>query len=192
MWTEGGVVNGAMGILRHLIVNPADSSVDTDGIRPVVALVEMQNFKCTNPLVPSQPKLVPIRMCTHEWTVGHGKYLQACSRTQLPLELAWAITIHKSQGLTIGPGHNIQKVVIDVGATEHWAPGLLYVAVSRANNLGCIAFDPIRITECGQIERLDFYAIERFTRLNSSNGSQKTFAHLRHLDAMQASRRQHN
>ena len=192
MWTEGGVVNGAMGILRHLVVDPADNSVDTDGIRPVVALVEMDNFKCANPLVPSQPKLVPIRMCTHEWTVGHGKYSQACSRTQLPLELAWAITIHKSQGLTIGPGHNIQKVVIDVGATEHWAPGLLYVAVSRANNLGCIAFDPIRITECGQIEHLDFYAIERFARLNSSNGSQKTFAHLRHLNAMQDSRRQQN
>ena len=58
MWTEGGVVNGAMGILRHLVVDPADNSVDTDGIRPVVALVEMDNFKCANPLVPSQPKLV--------------------------------------------------------------------------------------------------------------------------------------
>ena len=33
------VINGAMGILRHVIVNPAD----TDGIRPVVALVEMDN-----------------------------------------------------------------------------------------------------------------------------------------------------
>ena len=47
MWTEGGVANGAMGILRHLIVNPADSSADTDGIRPVVALVEMENLSAS-------------------------------------------------------------------------------------------------------------------------------------------------
>ena len=49
------------------------------------------------------------------------------SFTQYPLRLAWAITIHKSQGLTF------EKAVIDAG--EAFAPGQVYVALSRCTNL---------------------------------------------------------
>lgn len=50
------------------------------------------------------------------------------SFTQYPLRLAWAVTIHKSQGLTF------EKVIIDAGAA--FAPGQVYVALSRCTNLG--------------------------------------------------------
>ena len=44
-----------------------------------------------------------------------------------PLKLAWAITIHKSQGLTF------QKAIIDV--SRAFAPGQIYVALSRLTSL---------------------------------------------------------
>lgn len=49
------------------------------------------------------------------------------SFSQFPIRLAWAITIHKSQGLTF------QRVVVDAG--DSFAAGQVYVALSRCTSL---------------------------------------------------------
>ena len=52
---------------------------------------------------------------------------------QYPMRLAWAITIHKSQGQTF------EKVIIDMSQGS-FAPGQLYVALSR-----CISLEGIEL-----------------------------------------------
>ncbi len=78
------------------------------------------------------------------------------SFTQYPLRLAWAITIHKSQGLTF------EKVIIDAG--EAFAPGQVYVALSRCTTLDGIVLQ-------SQIRQTRMFSDERIVRFSQSSSS---------------------
>ena len=54
------------------------------------------------------------------------------THTQLPLMMAWGITIYKSQGLTL------EKVVVELGDKD-FSVGLSFVAISQVKTLKGLA-----------------------------------------------------
>lgn len=113
--SSGRWVNGSVG--KIVDIRPSNDGMD-------VILVELANGR-TEEVLP------------HVWEVLHYKLNEnthtidtetAGTFTQHPMKLAWAITIHKSQGKTF------DRVIIDIG-TGTFAHGQMYVALSRCVSL---------------------------------------------------------
>ena len=142
LWSSVGLCNGATGTVVNIIFHNNHQPPDL----PIAVMVEFENYR--GPVFDeNQPSCIPICPVTVTSQTEIGIH----ERQQLPLRLAWALTIHKSQGLTL------PKVCIDIGKSERTA-GVSYVAISRAKTLASCVIEPM--------------TYERLTSLKSSGNLQ--------------------
>ena len=122
LWTAKGLVNGALGFVRDIVYAPQTRPPE----QPIVIMVEFDAY--SGPTI--QGNLVPISSVTR--TIKHRS--QTFNRKQFPTQLASAMTIHKSQGLTL------DKAVVNIGKKE-MSLGMSYVALSRVRTLEGLAIE---------------------------------------------------
>ena len=125
LWTEAGLVNGSCGVVDD-ILKPDDDRTAR------VVMVNFPGYRGPS-LSPSRPNVIPITQ------------IRATNRNGLPLTLAWAITIHKSQGMTL------DRVTVDLGRSE-FASGLTFVALSRAKTFNGLRVEPFDFSRFQRIQ----------------------------------------
>ena len=123
LWVDKSLVKGSMGTVVAICYRNGESPPNL----PVAVTVKFDSYRGPT-LTDGSVPIIPLR---RTWSSAGG----LCSRLQLPLKLAWAVTIHKAQGLTL------DKVVINVGKKE-FSAGLTFVACSRVLRLQDLLFDP--------------------------------------------------
>ncbi|XP_046145856.1 uncharacterized protein LOC123989199 [Osmia bicornis bicornis] len=126
LWTAQGLCNGTLGTVADVIYLSTDTDDHLSDF-PACVLIRFDNYNgpsIFNGLVPILPQ-----------TVSYKKGTTACTRKQFPLDLAYAITIHKSQGITV------DRAVVDIGNSE-FGLGLTYVALSRVRSLAGLVIEP--------------------------------------------------
>ncbi len=127
LWASIGLCNGATETVVDIIYQNNHQPPDL----PIAVIVEFENYR--GPVFnENQPLCIPICPIT----VASQTEIGIHERQQLPLRLAWALTIHKSQGLTL------PKAWIDIGKSERTA-GVSYVAISRVKTLASCVIEPM-------------------------------------------------
>ena len=110
LWVEAGLVNGALGQVVSILYNTSTTPPNL----PLFVVFNFMHYKGP-PWDNSNPNYVPILPVTRG------------SCRQLPLRMAWGLTIHKAQGMTL------QKKTIDIGNVDR--QGLTFMTVSRVRHL---------------------------------------------------------
>ena len=154
-----GLVNGSFGTVVGILYDEAQRPArirNTEFYRvPDAVLVKFEGY--TGPSCSKTPGVVPIlplkRYCRKD-DAGDEAF-----REQVPLNLAWAISAHKAQGLTIET-----EVAVDLGKRELDA-GVTFVQLSRVRDVRQLYVD---------CEHPFSYDLDRWLEIGRRNA--KTFA----------------
>lgn len=117
LWIEDGLVNGSLGQIKMIVYDAGSKPPDL----PKYVVVLFQHYTGP-PWHAANPKYVPIPPITRG------------NRTRIPLTMAWGITIHKSQGLTL------DFAIVDIGKTEK--QGLTFTTLSRVKSIKDLQIHP--------------------------------------------------
>ena len=121
-----GLVNGARGEVIHIV------TVASRKVKTILVKFDDENVG-QEAIRASQHRnrfsnAVPISRVEVKFN-ARGKCGSEVTRSQFPLTLAWATTIHKVQGLTLN------EIVVDMEGSSRFSPGQAYVAFSRVKTL---------------------------------------------------------
>jgi ATP-dependent exoDNAse (exonuclease V) alpha subunit len=125
-----GIINGSLGIVKDF---------STKKLYPIVEFANSKTFTIS-------PEEWLLEKFDAETRVNKVE----ASISQIPLILAWAITIHKSQGLTL------DKISCDL--SDSFSPGQSYVALSRARNLEGVFIESLNFSKINaDANAINFY-----------------------------------
>ena len=131
---DAGLINGSQGIVVGFETRNDDSLPEQYGEykarkKGLIREFVKRAVVCEWPIVQFQngkKRTIHAHCMMNE--LGDSEPYSLLSRTQVPLVAAWAMTIHKSQGMTLS------RVIVDLSRTFQKAQD--YVALSRASSLG--------------------------------------------------------
>ena len=141
-------VNGSLATVTKLQARSVWVRLDENGLEHEVTIETWENIEYAWDHVENRVKANVI-----------GTY------SQIPLTLAWAITIHKAQGLTLSD----VRIDLDGGA---FTEGQTYVALSRAKSIEGLSFErPLKVGDV----RVNSHLVNAATRFQSVNAQRPSF-----------------
>jgi ATP-dependent DNA helicase PIF1 len=139
---ERGLVNGSRGVVVGF---QGDDDVPLDGKLSVTPIASLQSVDAS-PIVRFANGCIEV-IGSYGWRIESKQEGWNAVHSQVPLRLAWALTIHRGQGMTL------DRVTVDLGSSV-FGVGMSYVALSR-----------VRTPEGLSIARLDPSKIEAHPRV---------------------------
>ena len=134
------LMNGAMGTVVDIHYKTQQGPHDKSIQAPLPAQIIVDFSQCTLNDEKRMSDELPTT-CVAITPITDRCEKNCCSITTIPLRVCKAISIHKSQGITVGPGNAWEKLVVTLPREDakHKLSGAELVAFSRVTDLNHIA-----------------------------------------------------